>query len=222
MSNDENNVEKKELKFKKKKIFSKVPKKVKLIFVIIIILLILYLGIMYSSHIMSQTKTTKLGLKDVGELVTQTAYLSIIQDNKEHRELFNLFEIPFTESRQIFSYDIEIDASVDFTQVSYTHKKEKNEIVVKLPHAKIYKATLQTDSLKVYLDQESLFSRIDLTEHNEALKTMEEQGIKDAEENGILDAADKNAQRIIDGMIKSNNEYKDCNIIYEYIGGENG
>ena len=173
---------------------------------------------MFSSVSTSQTKTTKLGLENVGELVTQTAHLTIVQDSKENRKLFNAFEIPFTESRQIFSYDIDVDASVDFAKITYTTNKDKNEIVVKLPHSKIYKATLKTDSLKVYLDQESLFSRIDLTEHNEALKTMEEQGIKDAEANGILNAADENTKKLIDGVIKSNKKYKEYNIVYEYIG----
>ena len=48
---------------------------------------------------------------------------------------------------------------------------------------------------------------------------MEEQAINDAKANGILEAADKNAQTLINGFIKSNDKYKEYNIIYEYIGG---
>ena len=220
MNNEEIEVKNKETKWSKfKKFFSKIPKIIKIIFAVLVLGGIFWLGIIFSSVYTSQTKTTKLGLEDVGELVTQTGYLTIIQDNKEHRELFNLFQIPFTESRQIFSYDIEIDASVDFSKISYEPNDEKKEIVIKLPHAKIYKATLNTESLKVYLDDESLFSRIDLNEHNKALETMKEQGIKDAEANGILEAGDENAKRLIEGLIKSNDIYKDYKIIYEYIGG---
>ena len=216
----ENNIEKKEGKAKKIiKVFTGMPKTIKWIIVVILILVVLYLGIKFSPVFISQTKTTKLGLEDVGELVTQTAYLTVVQDNKENREFFDLFEIPFTESRQIFSYDIEIDASVDFTQISYDININKNEITIKLPHSKIYKATLDTDSLKIYLDSESLFSRIDLQEHNDALKEMEEQAIQDAEANGLLEAADENAKRIIEGFVKSNTQYKEYKINYEYIGG---
>lgn len=216
---EETKKEKKESKWSKiKSFFGRIPKVIKYIIYIVVGLGIFYLGIMFSSVSTSQTKTTKLGLENVGELVTQTAHLTIVQDSKENRKLFNAFEIPFTESRQIFSYDIDVDASVDFAKITYTINKDKNEIVVKLPHSKIYKATLKTDSLKVYLDQESLFSRIDLTEHNEAIKTMEEQGIKDAEANGILNAADENTKKLIDGVIKSNKKYKEYNIVYEYIG----
>lgn len=215
----DNNV-KKEGKFKKVlKGFKGIPKIVKWIIFIVMGLVVFYLGIMFSDVYSSQTKTTKLGFEDVGELVTQTGYLTVIKDNEEHREFFKLFKLPFTESRQIFSYDIEVDASVDFAKISYAENEKKQEITIKLPHAQIYKATLKTDSFKVYLDSESLFSRIDLTEQNEALKTMEEQAIKDAEANGILKAADENAKKLIEGLIKTNSKYKQYKIIYEYIGG---
>lgn len=202
----------------KKKILG-LPKVVKKIIILICVLVIFYLGIKFGPVFTSQTKTTKLGLEDVGELVTQTGYLTVVQDNKENRSFFQLFDIPFTESRQIFSYDVEVDASVDFSQITYIADNKKDEITIKLPHAKIYKTTLNPDSLKVYLDSEILFSRIDLSKHNEALKTMQEQAIKDAEANGILDSADENAKKLIESFIKSNNEYKEYNINYEYIGG---
>lgn len=217
---ENNNGEKKESKLRKTiNFFNGIPKLAKLVIAILIILGVFYLGIMFSSIHSTQTKTTKFGLEDVGELVTQTAYLTIVTDNEEHREFFKLFNIPFTESRQIFSYDIEVDASVDFAKISYDINEEKYEIVVKVPHAKIYKATLKTDSFREYLDSESLFSRIDLQEQNEALKTMEEQAIKDAEANGLLNAADNNAKKLIEGLIKSESKYKEYKIIYEYIGG---
>ncbi len=213
--NGKENIEKREKKFK----ITALPKIAKKIILVVCICIVFFLGIKFGPVFTSQTKTTKLGLEDVGELVTQTGYLTVVQDNKENRSFFQLFDIPFTESRQIFSYDVEVDASVDFSQITYTADNKKGEITIKLPHAKIYKATLNPDSLKVYLDSESLFSRIDLSEHNDALKTMQEQAVKDAEANGILDSADENAKTLIEGLIKSNNEYKEYNVNYEYIGG---
>lgn len=219
MNNNENNIKKDEGNLNKTvKTLKLFPKVLKIIICIAFVCGIFYLGGVFNSKHFLQTKTTKLGFEDVGELVVQTGYLTVVQDNRKNREFFNLFEIPFTESRQIFSYDIEIDASVDFTKITYDAKKEKNEIVVKLPHSKIYKATLKTDSFKEYLDSESLFSRINLKEHNEALKSMENQAIEDAKSNGILNVADENAKRLIEGLIKSNTEYKDYKIVYEYIG----
>ena len=68
-------------------------------------------------------KTTKLGFENVGQLVTQTAYLTVVKDNKKNIDFFNLFKIPFTETRKIFSYDIEVDAGVDFSKITYDVEK---------------------------------------------------------------------------------------------------
>lgn len=195
----------------------KCPKAIKYTLYSLILFAILCLGI--GSNFISQTKATKLRLEDVGELVTQTAYVTVVKDNKDSRDFFKLFEIPFTESRQIFSYDYTVDASVDFSKISYKVNDNNSEIKIKIPHSKIYKASLNTDSLKVYLDDESLFSRIDLKEQNKALKTMEEEAIKTAKENGILKSADKNAKKLIEGFIKSEKKYKEYKMNYEYIGG---
>lgn len=205
-------------KEKKTKSFIKaVPIIIKIVVVIAILLGVFYLGNACSSVINLQTKSTKFGLKDVGELVTQTAYVTVVTDNKENKELFNKFEIPFTESRQIFSYDVEVDVSVDFSEISYTVDNENKEIKVSLPHSKIYKTTLNTDSLKVYLDTESLFSRIDLKEHNDALNAIKEQAATDAKSNGTLEAGDNNAKRLVESFIKENSRYKDYSFSYEYI-----
>ena len=223
MNIEENNFQNEENKHenkpnKGKHFVRKIPTNIILIIIVIVLFALLVTG--STSVFKTQTKTTKFGLADVGELVTQTCYLTEMQDSKEHREFFNLFEIPFTESRQIFSYDIEVDAAVDFEKISIKNiDNEKKEITINIPHSKIYKATLNLDSLKVYLDSESLFSRINLEKHNEALNAMKEQGIEDAKANGILDAADTNAKKLIEGFYKGNEQYKEYNINYEYIGG---
>lgn len=217
---DENNTFNKKGKWNKlKNGLIKIPKILKYIIILIVLCAFFYLGTIFKTGFITQTKTTKLGFEDVGELVTQTCYATVVEDSKINRDFFNLFDIPFTESRQIFSYDVEVDASVNFSEISYTANDENKEITIKLPHAKIYKSTLNLFSLKIYLDSESLFSRINLEKQNEALKAIEEQAVEDAKANGILDVADKNAENLINGFIKSNDKYKDYKIIYEYIGG---
>ena len=216
MNNNDNNSKKKKIKWKEiSKKITKLPKIIKYSILVVIVIAILVIGI--GTNRDSQTQATKFGLRDVGELVTQTAYVTEVKDTKESRDFFKLFNIPFTESRQIFSYNIEVDASVDFSKISYK-ETGKNEITVELPHSKIYKATLKTDSLKVYLDDDSLFSRIDLKEHNKALKSMEDDAIKTAKANGLLEAADKNAKVLIESFIKSDKKYKEYIMKYKYIG----
>ena len=52
---------------------------------------------------------------------------------------------------------------------------------------------------------------------NEARKAMKVEGIETAKSNGILDAGDNNAQKLIEGLVKSDSKYKNYNIKYEYI-----
>lgn len=193
------------------------PKGILCLIIALIIMTLVSTGTMIGTVFTSKTKTTKFGLEDVGELVTQTAHLTVVEDNKVNKELFKKFKIPFTESRQVFSYDVDVDASVDFAKISIHPDDVTREVIVKLPHSKIYKATLDLDSQVVYLDEGNIFSRINLTKQNEALKDIKEQGIADAKDNGILEAADKNAIKLIESLIKSDKKYNDYKITYKYL-----
>lgn len=213
-----------EEKEKKKDNFVKklmlLPTVLQITLVVVILVLVFCLGTVTNSRFLTNTKSTKFGLEDVGELVTQTCYVTVVEDSKTNREFFNLFDIPFTESRQIFSYDVEVDASLNFKEILYDVDDNNEKIKVTLPHAKIYKATLNLFSFKVYLDSGNLFSRISLDKQNEALKSIEEQAVVDAKANGIIEAADNNAKTLIEGFIKGKDKYKDYEIIYEFVEGD--
>lgn len=213
----ENEVKKESIWRKGVRLFNKIPKIGRRIILIIVLALFIYAGLSVSSNFLTHTKATKFGLKNMGELITQTAYVTVVQDSKEDREFFDLFKIPFTESRMIFSYDFTVDASVNFEKISYEVDDKKKEINVKLPHAKHYKTTMIIDSQEVYLDEESLFSRIDLKELNKAMLEMETNAKNTAIENKLLESADANAQKIISAMFKSDPSRKEHKVVFEYI-----
>lgn len=213
---NESKVKKESLWKKGIKFVCKIPKILKLVLIICLILFI-YFGFVVSTNFSMNSKATKFGLTDMGELITQTSYVTIVQDSKEDLDFFDLFKIPFTTSRMIFSYDFTVDASVNFEEISYKIDDSKKEIIVDLPHAKHYKTTMIIDSQVVYLDEESLFSRIDLKEQNKALQEMETKATATALENNLLEAADKNAQRIIGAMLKSDSKRSNYIIFYNYI-----
>lgn len=201
-----------------RKSFKALPKIIKYGIIVLIVITLCSTGTMFGVIFKNETKSTKFGLENVGELITQTAHLTIVEDSKVSRDFFSLFEIPFTESRQIFSYDIDVDASLDFSKITYQIDKDNKQIKMKIPHSKVYKTTLNLESLKVFLDEESLFSRIDLKKHNQAQIEMKRQGEEDAINNGLLVAADKNAKSLIESLIKSNSDFKNYSIVYEYVG----
>ena len=194
---------------------------IKFIMFVIVIILVIVLGIKLSDNFKTQEKTTKFGLEDVGELVTQTCYTTVLEDSKINRDFFNLFDIPFTESRQIFSYDFEVDASVNFDEIKIKKIDDKNKSIdIEIPHSKLYKTTLNPSSFKVYLDSESLFSRIDLENHNSAVLKMQEQAENDCVANKLLSTADINAQKLISGILKGNTKYREYRVNFIYREGK--
>lgn len=84
------------------------------IFLAIIVLLVIALGV--GKYFMTTSKTTKIGFEDIGEMATQAVRSTEISTIEGSRDLFGV-EIPFTQSKYIFSYDVEIKAGFDFTQI---------------------------------------------------------------------------------------------------------
>ena len=187
-------------------------------FIILFFVIIIFLGIKYSRVFTSKSDTLSIGFKNVGELVTQSAFVRVLEDSTVNRKIFEKFDIPFTESRKMFSYIVQVDASINFAEISPQINDETKTIKIELPHSKVYNSTPDLNSFKSYIDSESLFSRIKSEEYNDALKELVSQGEKDAIDNGLLEKADENAKKLIESFIKNDKKYKDYDIKYEYIG----
>ena len=162
--------------------------------IILIIAVVCAIALGVKNYIFSDSKTTEIGFEDIGELATQTAYCTEVNVTDASRELFGM-KIPFTQSKYIYSYDIEIKAGFDFTQIEWD--VNGTTIEVKLPEAKILSSEVDQDSLKVYHEDESIFRQISLEENNEAVAKLRETAENDAIENGLLDNARENAETIL-------------------------
>ena len=97
------------------------------------LLLLVIVGLGIRSVVLSESKSTKLGFENIGELATQTAYCTSVNVTEGSRELFGV-TIPFTQSKYIYSYDIVIKAGFDFTEIEWEIKD--TAITVRLPEAK--------------------------------------------------------------------------------------
>ena len=148
----------------------------------------------------TESKTTKLGFEDIGELATQTAYSSNVSVIDRSRNLWGL-EIPFTQSKYVFSYDTIIKAGLNFTQVKWSVNEKDKVITVLIPEVKILSNEIDPDSLKVYYEAESIFTNIGLEDTNEAQKELKDTAQKTAIENGLLKNAETNAQALLEGYI---------------------
>ena len=161
-------------------------------------------------------KVTDLGLKDMSELVTQTCTVTVIQDSKKNLTFFKDHKIPLTESRQIFSYDFDVDASIKFNKITFDVDNKNNIITFNLPHAKVYKTTIILDSFNSYYESDSLFTEIDLSENNDAKKQMAIEAEEKCIKNKLLENADKNAEELLKGLVKSNSKIKDYKVLFKY------
>ena len=86
-----------------------------------LLLLLVIVGLGIRSVVLSESKSTKLGFENIGELATQTAYCTSVNVTEGSRELFGV-TIPFTQSKYIYSYDIVIKAGFDFTEIEWEIK----------------------------------------------------------------------------------------------------
>ena len=84
----------------------------------------------------TKSRTVQLGLKNVGQLVTQTGYFTNIQKIQDAREVWGI-TIPFTENQYIFTYDGSVDASIDFSAIDVEINDISKTITVTLPNEEL-------------------------------------------------------------------------------------
>lgn len=209
MVKEENKEEKKESKLFK--IFKKSIKRKIAIFIAIIVLIVaVVIGL--RSDIFFDSKTTKIGFENIGELATQTAYstqLGVIDDS---RELYGV-TIPFTNSKYIYSYDVIIKAGFDFGDIEW--KENNNVIEVKLPKAKILSSELDLNSFKIYHEDESVFNQITITENNEAMKKLQKTAEENAVANGLLENARDNSETILKIFFSNKYNLENYEIVFK-------
>lgn len=180
------------------------------IILIIAVIVILFIGV--SRYFLTESRTTKLGFEDIGELATQTAYCTEVNVTEAARELFGM-TIPFTQSKYIYSYDIQIKAGLDFEEIEWD--VNGSTIEVRLPETKILSSEIDLDSFKVYLEDESIYREITLEENNEALKSMKQSAEDDAVANGLLENARSNAETILTGFFGNVYDMDEYEIVFK-------
>ena len=188
---------KREIKKQNRKLKIKIPWKIQKILIIIAIIALAggAGAIGMKRYITHESQTTKLGFEDIGELATQEANCTEVNVTEDVRKLFGI-DIPFTQSKYIYSYNVIVKAGYDFGEIRYEVKKDS--IKVKLPEVRI------------------LSSQVD----NAAFAKLKEQAEKDAVANGLYENARSNAKTILKGYFAQAYDLDDYKITFE--GGEGG
>ena len=184
---------------------------------VILVALAVVLTLGLSSIFNHEEKPTKLGFEDIGELATQAAYTTIVEDTDVSRELFGV-SIPFTQSKLIYSYDVVVKAGLEFDQVKWT--VSENKIKVEMPEIRILSSEIQFDSFQTYYENESIFRPVKIDENNQAIQEMVKKAETTAVENGLLENARENAEMMIKGFIYQNFDSQEYQISFTYEKGE--
>ena len=183
--------------------------KVALVVVLVaLFLLMMWFGI--GRTVSAESETTNLDFENIGELVTQSAYCKEVGVENSSRDLFGV-ELPFTQSKYIYSCGIKITAGLDFGEVVYEVNEEAKTITVQLPQIRVMNREADYDSFEVYHEEQSIFNRITLEENNELYTKLVDQAEQDALENGLLENARTNAEEILKAFFAQQydlNEYQ--------------
>lgn len=177
--------------------------------IVLIIGIVLWLG--FADSTIFQVKTTRLGFEDIGELVTQSAYTTVVESTDDANKLFGI-DIPFTQTKYIYSYDVIINAGYDFSQVKW--KVIDNKIEVEVPEPIIISNEIDLDSLVVYHEQESIFNQVSIAQNNQALQNLKKTAEQDAINNGLLVQARENAERILSGFFGQVYDLEEYEIVF--------
>ena len=193
-------------------IIKKTAKKYIIIFFIAIIVIML-LTAETGNYIISKTKTTEIGFENIGELVTQSVYCTEVNVIQSARELWGI-EIPFTQSKYIYSYDVIIKAGFDFQDIKWNIKD--NIITVTLPKVKILSNQIVDGSFEVYHEYESIFTKISLSENNKAQEKLKQNAQNNAIKNGLYDNAKINAETILTSFFSAEYDMNKYEIKFIY------
>ena len=182
--------------------------------VVLLVLIVGGVGLGIKTFYFDNNKATELGFKDIGELATQQATCAIVKTTGGSKDLFGV-EIPFTQTKYIYSYDVNIKAGLDFGDITWDANNADKQIVVYLPKTRVLSSELDTKSFKVYHEQDSVFTYITLDKRNKDLESLKTEAEKTSIKNGLLTKATSNAKTILKSFFAKEYNLKTWKIVFK-------
>ena len=193
----------------------------KIAYIIILLLIgtLLYLGLNQDTPI--ESKITKFGLRDIGELATQAGYFTGVQKIHKSREVLGV-EVPLTDSNYIFTYDGVVKAGVDFTEATVTVDEEQFLITISLPEVHILSLEIDQDSFELLNDGKNIFTSLSVEEVNSSIAELKTKATEAAIDNGLFDGAKRNAELLVKGFLSSLYDMNTYSVTFEWRSEDEG
>lgn len=113
--------------------------------------------------------------------------------------------VPLTKKSFIISYDGQIKAGVDMTQMAADIKD--NKIVMTLPMPRILSHEIDMESLKVFDESHNIFNPISITDYQQFSLDQQAAAEQKAIDDGLLEAAREKTEIVILQLLNYNDEY---------------
>ena len=173
-----------------------------ILFAVLLVVILGALGYLGATGTRFFSKTTRLGLKDIGELATQAGYFTSVQTINKSRNIFGI-EIPGTQSNYIYSFDGTIKAGIDFQDIQLEVDDIHHVIKVTFPEFKILSTEIKDDSFILYNDGANPFTSLKVEDVQKGNAALKENARQTAIDNGILNNARTNAEVLVKGFLAS-------------------
>lgn len=168
------------------------------------------------------TEIIEQDLSDIGELATEEYFYTGVEKYSKNLT-YEDFNIPFTDSYFIYSYDGIIKAGIDFKKVKAKVDDKDKKILVTLPKATILSTELVDGSLEVFDQSSSIFNPIKVEDVDISQTDLKDKARNKALESGILDRAEENVQKMIKTFLERSLPVDDYTVEVEFrelSGGE--
>lgn len=142
------------------------------------------------------------GLRDMGVLITEEYYFTEVISASSIKQIFS-FDMPWTESSYLATYDGVITAGIDLTAVKVAKDDEALLITVTVPKASIRNVDIDPNSFKLYSEKNGIGNPLSVNDFNRSLIELENTAKERALEKGLLTSADENARTVIKNFIRS-------------------
>ena len=159
------------------------------------------------------TKIVKDALVDMGVLITEEYSFTEVTAHSEVSTFLG-YEIPFTESSYLVSYDGHVSAGIDFTKVKVSVNEDIKTVTVTLPDAEIIDTVIDPESFVLYEEKTGLGNHISVETYNRSLIELKKNAEDKAKEKGVIDRAAENGRTLIENLVR-NLVDEDYRIIYK-------
>ena len=149
------------------------------------------------------TEAVEQALEQASDLVT-LAYryksASTVSDVKKFFEI----ELPFTESRSVFTYTGTVRVGYDLSAIGIDVDNDAKKITLTLPEQKIISNEIDFDSFEFIVDESSVFNPQKLSESTPAIDDLKKDAEKQVKnDKEFADEARKNAELVLTSFLRS-------------------